>query len=84
MAASVFPGSLTRYDDRLRIIDSISVMGGIVDMQFTDKGGIACNIGNINPNNAKLGNIAGMYYDDGGKMHLDAVPFCGTLHGQSK
>lgn len=75
----VFPGVLNRYNSRLQKLDSLIVRGGIVDMQLGDTSGVACDIGNINPNNARLGGAYRVHIDSGGGMRMDSQPFLWDL-----
>jgi hypothetical protein len=78
-AGSVFPGVLTRDDLRSGRRDSLVFPGGIVDMQLSDTGAIACDIGNINPNNARFGNLYRVHFTAGGGMRMDSLPFIRDL-----
>lgn len=79
ISGSLFPNTLIRYDRRLHQTDSVAVKGGIVDMQLEGDSGIACDIGNINPNNSKIGRVCRVWYDSGRKMHLDPAAFLRDL-----
>ena len=79
VTGSLFPGTVWRYDRQLKMIDSVSLRGGVVDMQFAGDSIIACNIGNINPNDAQLGSVDRIYYDGGGKLRLDTLPILREL-----
>lgn len=75
----VFPGGLDRYDASLRLIDTLRIEGGIVDMHVSGDTGIACNIGNINPNDRRLGSVDRFWYDGKGKLVVDTVPMLSDL-----
>src|SRR5260221_9249286 len=79
IAGSIGPGAVLRYDAQLRQIDSTSVAGAVVDMQFTGDRAIACNIGNINPNDKRLGSVSGAVIDSTGKLRMDDAPFLNGL-----
>jgi len=79
VTGSLFPGTVWRYDRELRLLDSVALRGGIVDMQFIGDSAIACNIGNINPNDAHLGSVNRLYYDVGGRLRLDSTPLLREL-----
>ena len=79
LAGRVLPGVLSRYDRRLRKQDSLLFPGGIVDMQIGDTAGVACDIGNINPNNGRFGNAYRIHFDREGRMRMDSVPFLRDL-----
>jgi len=75
LIGSLFPGVLSQYDPQLHRIDTAAVYGGIVDMQCMGDSAVACNIGNINPNNAELGSAARVSYTADGKIRLESNPF---------
>ena len=52
LIGTMLPAALLRYDDSLRLIDSLPVKGGIVDLDIREEGMVACDIGVINPNTA--------------------------------
>jgi hypothetical protein len=66
---------LSQYDARLRRIDTAMIYGGIVDMQCMGDSAVACNIGNINPNNAQLGSADRIHYNKEGNLKMDSMPF---------
>jgi hypothetical protein len=71
----VFPGILSQYDAQLHRMDTAMVYGGVVDMSFMGDSAIACNIGNINPNNGQVGYANRVHFDAGGKMRVDSIAF---------
>jgi hypothetical protein len=75
ISGNVFPGELYRYDASMRLSDSARVRGGVVDMQVLGDSGIACNIGNIYPNNGRSGRVDRFWYDKNNKLVIDTVPF---------
>ena len=79
VAGELFPGSLLWYDTALRRVDSTPIAGGVVDMQFTGDSAVACNIGNINPNNAFLGSLSKLRRGAHGKWVMDSLPFIRDL-----
>ena len=79
LAGRVFPGVLSRYDPGMRRLDSLVVRGGIVDMQLGDTSGVACDIGNINPNNARFGGAYRVHIGEGGRLRMDTLPFLWDL-----
>jgi FG-GAP-like repeat len=79
VTAGMFPGTIMRYDAQLRQLDSTPVTGGIVDVQYMGDSMIACNIGNINPNNLKLGSLSVLRYDRTGHLRQDSLPFIRDL-----
>lgn len=78
-AGSVFPGRLSRYDPTLRFLDTIPLRGGIVDLRPAGDSGTICNIGNINPNNARLGSLSRYRYNANGHLQIDSLPFIRDL-----
>ena len=79
IAGTLFPGMLWRYDEQLRLTDSVGLHGGIVDAQWAGDSGIVCNIGNINPNDQLLGTVNRVSYDGKGRLRLDTVPVLAEL-----
>lgn len=79
LAASLFPSMLSRYDASLREVDSVRIKGGVVDVHAAGDSGIFCNIGNLNPNNGKLGSAGRFRYDKNNKLMVDSVPFLKQL-----
>lgn len=80
LTGSMYPGVLMRYDQQLRLLDSVPLRGGIVDMQYGGDSAVACNIGNINPNDQQLGSLERVFYDKGGKIEVDSVPILRKLY----
>jgi hypothetical protein len=79
ISGGVFPGSLSCYDGLLHRTDSVRLRGGVVDMHWQGDSGIACNIGNISPNNGRLGSVNRVWYDDKKRLVYDTVPFLKDL-----
>jgi hypothetical protein len=79
VAGQVFPGALLWYDSLMRQVDSTPVYGGIVDMQFTGDTAVACNIGDLRPNNALLGSLSRLHIGPRGRWVMDGVPFIRDL-----
>lgn len=71
LQADIFRESLMRYDDKLQPIDSLHFSGPVVDIDFHTGTMVATNIGNLNPNNAKLGRLQTVLLNAEGKMALD-------------
>jgi hypothetical protein len=71
LQADIFRSSVMRYNDNLQPIDSLLFLGSVVDMDFHAGTTVATNIGNLNPNNAKLGKLQTVMMDAQGKMTLD-------------
>lgn len=70
--SDVFSRSLYRYNNRLGIVDSFRSISPIVDIERHPHNFIACNIGDMNPNNAKYGSAVLIATDTEGKMKLDS------------
>jgi hypothetical protein len=68
-----------RFDKELRLFDSMKLSGPVVDIDFKKNQWIVCNIGNLNPNNAKLGNTEIINFDANKKMKLSTVPLFDKL-----
>jgi hypothetical protein len=72
LQADILRESVTRYDERLQPVDSLRFSGPVVDIDFHD-GMVATNIGNLNPNNAKLGKLQTVLTNAQAKMVLDTT-----------
>lgn len=59
-----------RFNDSLHLIDSMNSFGSIVDMVFSKNKIIACDVGLINPTNAKFGR--GFFFSKDSLQHLVA------------
>ena len=75
LSTALFPGVIRRWGADVRLIDSMPLHGAIVDMEFFGDTGVACNIGNINPNNGRSGTANRVWYDKDARLQLDTVPF---------
>jgi hypothetical protein len=71
LQADIFRESVMRYDDHLKPVDSLHFSGPVVDIDFREGTMVATNIGNLNPNNAKLGKLQTISLDTQSKMMLD-------------
>ncbi|HEY2349671.1 MAG TPA: VCBS repeat-containing protein [Puia sp.] len=71
LTADIFRESVMRFDINLQPIDSLHFSGPVVDIDFHAGTMVATNIGNLNPNNAKLGKLQTMLLNPEGKMALD-------------
>jgi hypothetical protein len=67
------------FNSKLELSDSLTVSGPVVDFDFKKNQWIACNIGNINPNDAKLGDAEIINFDKNKKMKLSAAPLFNKL-----
>ncbi|HWB91323.1 MAG TPA: VCBS repeat-containing protein [Puia sp.] len=79
VAGNLFPPQLVCYDAALHLTDSARTKGGIVDMHVSGDSGIACNIGNINPNNGRSGSAGRFWYDKNKKLVVDTASFLNDL-----
>jgi len=62
------------FDKNLRVIDSFSNTGPVVDIEFQEDKMQLCNIGILNPNNGKFGR--GQFVRTAsGKLKVDSMPF---------
>jgi len=68
-----------RYDRHLQVSDSATVSGPVVDINFKKSEWIICNIGNINPNDEKLGTADVMKFGENKKMKMSAIPLFDKL-----
>jgi hypothetical protein len=61
------------FDKQLRVKDSIDFKGPIVDINFSEKKMVVCDIGILNPNNGKFGNVESVNINSGSKMLNDSL-----------
>jgi len=54
---TVIDPGIYRYNTKLNTVDSIHIRGPVVDIYQDGTGMVGCNIGYLNPNDAKLGSI---------------------------
>jgi len=79
LQADIFRESLMRYNDHLQPVDSVHFSGPVVDIDFRSETMVATNIGNLNPNNAKLGRLQHVLMNAEGKMSLDTPSLISSL-----
>jgi hypothetical protein len=79
LVADVFKKNLLRYDDRLRLVDSVHFIGPIVDLDIQPGSMTACDIGILNPNNGKFGKAYNVLLGSDGKMTVDTIPLFDSL-----
>lgn len=72
LIGDVITKSITRWNSQLRVIDSVGVGGPVVDLDLRKDKMMACDIGFLNPTNAKFGNGRYISTDAAGKMRLDS------------
>ncbi len=58
LLSDVVSKNLYWLNGQLQAVDSIKNMAAVVDAEITNQEILTCNIGNINPNNAKLGSLS--------------------------
>lgn len=63
--------TLSRLSRELKPIDSLFIEGCIVNIAFQNNKWLACNVGMINPNNAKLGKAQWLVTNPAGKLEAD-------------
>lgn len=71
--------SLQSFNSQLDVLDSLPSAGTIADIDFNNNKILLCDMGQINPNNAKLGKARYVFNDISGKMFLDSLPFLSNL-----
>ena len=80
LQSDILRRSVTRFDSNLQPVDSFSFISGpVIDIDFRASPMVATNIGNLNPNNAKLGKLQNIILDEKGKMLLDSVTLINKL-----
>ncbi len=67
------PPGIYRYNPGLQLMDSLVTKGPIVDVQLVRGTMIVCNIGNLYPNDAKLGSIEKFNFSDFNKRRRGEV-----------
>ena len=67
------------FNKQLEIKDSVHCSGPIVDIDFTQNGMLACNIGILNPNNGTFGKGRFINANASGKMGEDTIPLFDNL-----
>ena len=73
LMADLFTKYLYRFDSKLNLIDSVNTNAAIVDMEFNKNNMLFCNIGEINPNNKKLGSGNFISIGPNGKLKTDTT-----------
>lgn len=83
LVADIITHTILRWDARMQILDSVKGGGPVVGLDLGHAASrdkmVACNIGLLNPSNAKLGSGQTITLDAGGKMHADSVALFGQL-----
>jgi hypothetical protein len=70
---------LFRLNSSLDLIDSVSVSGPIVAIDFQHQPLVACDIGILNPNNGRFGKALNISTGADGKMKVDNPPLFDSL-----
>jgi len=70
--SDVFRQNIYFFDKQLQVKDSVFCGGPIVDMDFMQHRMLACNIGILNPNNGKSGEIQSIDLDQQGRIKIHA------------
>jgi len=79
LTGDVLTGSLLRWNGALRMVDSIGCGGPVLGIDSRKDGMVACNVGLLNPSNARLGKGQLIRVDAGGKMRVDSQPLFAGL-----
>jgi hypothetical protein len=70
---------LYRFSPDLRVIDSVTDSGGIVDMERDGREWVSCDIGVLTPNDGKYGKMERIMPDKGEKWAPDTPALFGSL-----
>jgi hypothetical protein len=74
LQSDVYTKNVVRFDQKLNPIDSFHTNGPVVDIDFSHQQMIACNIGVLNPNNGKFGQLERVLKEgSSNKMFLDST-----------
>jgi hypothetical protein len=71
--------TLRRYNQKLVKTDSLETRGCVVNAVSQNGEWLLCNIGNINPNNAKLGNVQNLQTTPDGRFRSFEAPLAQRL-----
>lgn len=77
--SDLFSGKIFRFDSALHLTDSLQTNKAIVDLDFHDNGISFCDIGEINPNNRKLGTVGELLYRNNQLKGVDTTVQLKTL-----
>lgn len=64
--------NIFRFNNQLHLIDSLQTKGPIVDIDFSQRPIVACNIGYMNPTNGRFGKVHFLEISSSGKMQEDS------------
>jgi FG-GAP-like repeat len=73
LLADLFTKYLYRFDSKLNLVDSVNTNAAVVDIDFSKSKMLFCNIGEINPNNKKLGSGNFINIAPDGKLKTDTT-----------
>lgn len=79
MLADLFTQYLYRFNSDLSIKDSVNTKSAVVDIEHNNNQMLLCNIGEINPNNKKLGTASFIMVAQGGTLKADTATFLNRL-----
>ena len=71
--------NIFRFNNQLQIIDTVHTSGPIVDMDFTQRPLVACNIAYMNPTNGKFGKAELLRINANGGMQEGSTPLFSEL-----
>ena len=74
LLADLFTQNLYRFDKDLKLLDSLNTKAAIVDIEYSNNKMLLCNIGEINPNNKKLGTANFVTINKNGTIKIDSTP----------
>ena len=77
--ADLFTQYIYRFDKKLHLQDSLNTHSAIVDIENDNNKILSCNIGEINPNNKKIGRGNFINTNRDGQLSFDSVPFLTKL-----
>ncbi|MGL6269534.1 MAG: FG-GAP repeat domain-containing protein, partial [Chitinophagaceae bacterium] len=77
--ADLFAEKIYRFDSSLKITDSLQTNKAIVGLDFHENGISFCDIGQINPNNQKLGTAGELIYKNNQLIGIDTLGQLKTL-----
>jgi hypothetical protein len=71
LLADLFTRTIYRFDSSLNLLDSVPVNSSVVDIEFNNNKMMLCDIGEINPNNKRLGSGKLLAISTKGKLKAD-------------
>jgi hypothetical protein len=79
LLADLFTQYLYRFNSQLNLHDSVNTKSAIVDIEYNNNKMLFCNIGEINPNNKKLGTGGFINISSDGKLKADTATLLNKL-----